>query len=88
MQGTRPDPTHCGTISPADLNADEDRIISIIKKTDLSIVNIDYEQCTDSGIIIFSITVSFYRSHSLKALIDELSALNFIKRVCIKTEEK
>ena len=72
----------------ADLNADEDQITSIIKKTDLSIVNIDYEQCTDSEIIIFYITVSFYRSHSLKALINELSALNFIKRVCIKTEQK
>jgi putative Mg2+ transporter-C (MgtC) family protein len=75
------------TIS-ADLNADEDQIISVIKKTDLSIVNIDYEQCTDSGKINFYITVSFYRSHSFKALINELSALNFIKRVCIKTEEK
>ena len=70
----------------ADLSADEDQIMAIIKKTDLSIVNIDYEQCTDSGIIIFYITVSFYRSHSLKTLINELSALNFIKRVCIKTE--
>jgi putative Mg2+ transporter-C (MgtC) family protein len=70
----------------ADLNADEDQIISIIKRNDLSIVNVDYEQCTDSGIIIFYITVSFYRYHSLKTLIDELSALNFVKRVCIKTE--
>jgi putative Mg2+ transporter-C (MgtC) family protein len=70
----------------ADLNADEDRIISIIKKADLSIVNIDYEQCTDSGIIIFYITVSFYRYHLLKVLIDELSALDFVKKVCIKTE--
>lgn len=72
----------------ADLNADEDQITSVIKKNDLSIVNIDYEQCTDSGIIIFYITVSLYRYHSFKALINELSALNFIKRVCIKTEHK
>jgi len=72
----------------ADLDADEDQIISVIKKNDLSVVNIDYEQCTDSGIIIFHITVSFYRYHSLKALINELSALNFINRVCIKTEQK
>ena len=72
----------------ADLNADEDQIISAIKKTDLSIVNIDYEQCTDSGIIIFYITVSFYHSHSLRALMNELSELNFTKRVCIKTEQK
>jgi len=70
----------------ADLSADEDQIMAIIKKTDLSIVNIDYEQCTDSGIIIFYITVSFYRYHTFKTLINELSALNFIKRVCIKTE--
>jgi len=72
----------------ADLNADEDQITSIIRKTDLSIVNIDYEQCTDSGIIIFYITVSFYRYRTFKTLINELSALNFIKRVCIKTEQK
>ena len=72
----------------ADLNADEDQIISAIKKTDLAIVNIDYEQCTDSGIIIFYITVSFYHSHSLRALMNELSELNFTKRVCIKTEQK
>ena len=72
----------------ADLNADEDQIISVIKKADLSIGNIDYEQCTDSGIIIFYITVSFYRAQSLKALLNELSALNFINRVCIKTEQK
>ena len=72
----------------ADLNADEDQITSVIRKTDLSIVNIDYEQCTDSGIIIFYITVSFYRYRTFKTLINELSALNFIKRVCIKTEQK
>jgi len=72
----------------ADLNADEDQIISAIKKTDLSIVNIDYEQCTDSGIIIFYITVSFYHSYALRALMNELSELNFTKRVCIKTEQK
>jgi putative Mg2+ transporter-C (MgtC) family protein len=72
----------------ADLNADEDQITSIIRKTDLSIVNIDYEQCTDSGIIIFYITVSFYRYRTFKTLINELSALNFIKKVCIKTEQK
>jgi putative Mg2+ transporter-C (MgtC) family protein len=72
----------------ADLNADEDQVISVIKKNELSVVNIDYEQCTDSGIIIFYITVSFYRYHSLKALINELSALKFIKKVCIKTENK
>ena len=72
----------------ADLNADEDQITSVIRKTDLSIVNIDYEQCTDSGIIIFFITVSFYRYRTFKTLINELSALNFIKRVCIKTEHK
>jgi putative Mg2+ transporter-C (MgtC) family protein len=80
--------THRFLTITADLDANEDQITSIIKKTDLSIVNMDYEQCTDSGIIIFYITVSFYRSHSLKALIDELSALNFIKRVCIKAEQK
>ncbi len=72
----------------ADLNADEGRIQSIIKGKDLSIVNIDYEQCTDSQIMLFHITVSFYRHHLLKALIDDLSALSFIKRVCIKTEHK
>jgi putative Mg2+ transporter-C (MgtC) family protein len=72
----------------ADLNADENQITSVIKKTDLSIVNIDYEQCTDSGIIIFYITVSFYRYHTLKSLINELPSLSFIKRVCIKTENK
>jgi len=72
----------------ADLNADEDQITSVIKETDLSIVNIDYEQCTDSGIIIFYITVSFYRYHTFKTLINKLSSLNFIKRVCIKTEHK
>ncbi len=72
----------------ADLNTNEDQIISVIKKSDLSIANIDYEQCTDSGIIIFYITVSFYRYHALKALLEELSSLNFIKRVCIKTEKK
>jgi putative Mg2+ transporter-C (MgtC) family protein len=72
----------------ADLNADEDQITSIIKKTDLSIVNIDYEHCTDSGTLVFYITVSYYRSHSLRALINELSALNSIKKVCIKTEQK
>jgi len=72
----------------ADLNADEDQITSVIKRNDLSIVNIDYEQCIDSGIIIFYITVSFYRYISLKPLIDELSAFNFIKRVCIKSEHK
>jgi putative Mg2+ transporter-C (MgtC) family protein len=80
--------THRFLTITADLDADEDQITSIIKRADLSIVNMDYEQCTDSGIIIFYITVSFYRSHSLKALIDELSALNFIKRVCIKAEQK
>jgi putative Mg2+ transporter-C (MgtC) family protein len=72
----------------ADLNADENQITSVIKKTDLTIVNIDYEQCTDSGIIIFYITVSFYRYHTFKSLINELSSLSFIKRVCIKTENK
>ena len=72
----------------ADLNADEDQITSIIKKTDLSIVNTDYEHCTDSGTLVFYITVSYYRSHSLSALINELSALNSIKKVCIKTEQK
>jgi putative Mg2+ transporter-C (MgtC) family protein len=72
----------------ADLNADENQITSAIKKTNLSIVNIDYEQCTDSGIMIFYITVSFYRYRTLKSLINELSSLNFIKRVCIKTENK
>jgi putative Mg2+ transporter-C (MgtC) family protein len=72
----------------ADLNADEDQIISVIEKKELSIVNIDYEQCTDSQIIVFYITVAFYRYHLLKALIDELSALHFVKRVCIKTENK
>lgn len=80
--------THRFLTITADLDADEDQITSIIKRTDLSIVNMDYEQCTDSKIIIFYITVSFYRSHSFKALIDELSALNFIKRVCIKAEQK
>ena len=69
----------------ADLNADEDQIVSVIEKKELSVVNIDYEQCTDSQIIIFHITVSFYRYHLLKTLIDELSTLTFIKRVCIKT---
>jgi putative Mg2+ transporter-C (MgtC) family protein len=72
----------------ADLNADENQITSVIKKTDLTIVNIDYEQCTDSGIIIFYITVSFYRYRTFKSLINELSSLSFIKRVCIKTENK
>jgi putative Mg2+ transporter-C (MgtC) family protein len=72
----------------ANLNADEDQIVSVIGKKDLSIVNIDYEQCTDSQLIIFHITVSFYRYHQLKTLLDELSALNFIKKVCIKTEHK
>jgi putative Mg2+ transporter-C (MgtC) family protein len=78
--------THRFLTITADLNADENQIISVIKKNDLSLVNIDYEHCTDSGIMIFDITVSFYRYHSLKALVNELSALNFIKRVCIKTE--
>lgn len=63
-------------------------MVNIKKATDLSIANIDYEQCTDSGIIIFYITVSFYRFHSLKSLINELSALSFIKRVCIRAEQK
>jgi putative Mg2+ transporter-C (MgtC) family protein len=72
----------------SDLNADENQITSIVKKNDLSIVNVDYEQCTDSGIMIFYITVSFYRYRTLKALIDELSSLNFVKRVCVKTENK
>jgi putative Mg2+ transporter-C (MgtC) family protein len=72
----------------ADLGADEDQILSVIKNTDLSVVNIDYEHCTDSGIVIFYITVSFYRSHSFKVLINKLSTLNFIKRVCIKSGQK
>jgi putative Mg2+ transporter-C (MgtC) family protein len=72
----------------ADLNADENQITSVIKKTDLTIVNIDYERCTDSGIMIFYITVSFYRYRTLESLINELSSLSFIKRVCIKTENK
>lgn len=63
-------------------------MVNIKKATDLSIANIDYEQCTDSGIIIFYITVSFYRFHSLKSLINELSAFRFIKRVCIRAEQK
>jgi len=71
----------------AELDADEDQITSIIEKRGLSIVNIDYEQCSDSRTIIFHITVSFYRYHSLKPLIDELSALAFVKGVCIKTEQ-
>ena len=72
----------------ADLNADEGQILSVIRKKELSVVNIDYEQCTDSQIILFHITVSFYRYPLLKTLIDELSALNFIKKVCIKTDHK
>lgn len=71
-----------------DSNADEEQILSILNKGDLSIVNVDYERCTDSGVEVFHITVSFYRYHSLRALIDELSALNFVKRVCISTEHK
>ena len=72
----------------ADLNADEDQITSVIKKNNLSIDNIDYEQCTDTGIITFYITVSFYRDHKLKALFDEFSAIDFIKRVCIRAEKE
>jgi len=80
--------THRFLTITADLDADEDQIISVIRKTDLSIVNIDYDQCTDSGIISFYITVSFYRYQTFKTLINELSALNFIKRVCVTTEKK
>ena len=80
--------THRFLTITADIQADEGQIAAVIKKKGLSIVNIDYEQCTDSKIIVFYITISFYRYPTLKTLIDELSALAFVRKVCIKTEHK
>jgi len=71
----------------ADLHADEKQIIAIIEKNGLSIENIDYEQCSDIGIMKFHFTISFYRYRSLKSLVDDLSSLTFTTKVCIKSDK-
>jgi putative Mg2+ transporter-C (MgtC) family protein len=71
----------------ADLSADEQQIIAIIEKNGLSIENIDYEQCSDIGMMKFHFTVSFNRYRSLKSLVDELSSLTFTNKVCIKSDK-
>lgn len=69
----------------ADINADEEQMKSIIEKSGLSIENVNYEHCTDTGQTIFYFTISFYHYRSLKILIDDLSSLAFVKKVCLKT---
>jgi putative Mg2+ transporter-C (MgtC) family protein len=69
----------------ADMNADEAQIKAIIEKYGLTVENIDYEHCTDIGQTKFYFTVSFYHYRSLKKLADDLSSLEFVRKVCLKT---
>ncbi len=68
-----------------DENASEQEIVSIIQKYGLSIKNIDYEKAIDSKKTVFHFSVTFYNQGSIKALLDELSALSFMKRISIKS---
>ncbi|MEW6117702.1 MAG: MgtC/SapB family protein [Nitrospirota bacterium] len=70
----------------AEDGASEEKITAVIKKFDSTIQNIDYERCKGSGETTFHVTIAFYKTGSLKAILDELSSLDFVKRICIRSE--
>ncbi len=72
------------TIS-ADSDIKEEDIVSVLSRYGVTTSNVDYERSVESREAMFHITIAFTRKISLKTLIDELAALQFIKRVYIKS---
>ncbi len=71
------------TIS-ADSDVKEDDIVSVLSRYGITTSNVDYERSNKDKETVFHITVAYTRKISLKALVDEIAALQFIKKVYIK----
>lgn len=69
----------------ADETADEGEITAVLGKYDTSVVNVDYEVYSEIKEIIFNMTVSFNQGLPIRKLLDDLSALRFVKRISIKS---
>ncbi|MEW5744655.1 MAG: MgtC/SapB family protein [Nitrospirota bacterium] len=69
----------------AEADVDEDSLTSVIERSGAIVQNVDYEHCREGGETTFRFTVAFYRKTSLKRLLDALSALTFVRSVCIKS---
>ncbi len=61
----------------------EDEIIAVLTKYNVHISNVDYEQCSAGKTTTYNYAVSFYNKKLLKTIIDELSSLGDVSRVCV-----
>jgi putative Mg2+ transporter-C (MgtC) family protein len=62
----------------------EDSLVAVLTKYKVRISNTEYERCSTSGTMTYIYAVSFYNKKLIKEIIDDISSLGDISRVCIK----
>jgi len=63
----------------------EESIVAVLTKYKVRISNTEYEQCSASGTMTYIYAVSFYNKKLIKEIIDDISSLGDISRVCVKS---
>lgn len=66
-------------------DVDEEAITSVIRKYDSAVTNINYEKDIEKKESSFDITISLSDRTSVKKILDELSSLQNVKRVAIRS---